>query len=89
MLFRSVDLKWYEKKLGLELLPYVVKQISPVNKDKILVRDWNVLINKYEGMSPEKHQGYVFQWFAMALVLLGVFLGVNLKRADTSVGKKN
>lgn len=84
-----VDLKWYEKKLGIELLPYVVKQISPENKDKTLVRDWNVLINKYEGMSPEKHQGYVFQWFAMALVLLGVFLGVNLKRAGTSPGEKS
>lgn len=31
---------------------------------------------------PEKHYGYAFQWFAMALALVVIFVVVNLSRAD-------
>jgi surfeit locus 1 family protein len=30
-------------------------------------------------MTPDKHLGYAVQWFAMALVLTGIFIGVNLR----------
>ena len=35
----------------------------------VLVRDWPVV-----SMGPERHQGYAVQWFAMALMLLGLYL---------------
>lgn len=35
----------------------------------VLVRDWPVI-----SMTPERHQGYAAQWFAMAAMLLGLYL---------------
>jgi surfeit locus 1 family protein len=35
----------------------------------VLVRDWPVI-----SMTPERHQGYAVQWFAMAAMLLGLYL---------------
>jgi surfeit locus 1 family protein len=35
----------------------------------VLVRDWPVI-----SMTPERHQGYAVQWFAMAIMLLGLYL---------------
>lgn len=37
-------------------------------------------IYKPSVMPPEKHLGYAFQWFAMALALLVIFIAVNAKK---------
>ncbi len=44
-----------------------------------LQHDWRAI----ETLTPTKHQGYAAQWFALALALLIIYLGVNLKRRDT------
>lgn len=43
--------------------------------DTGLIRDW-----RYAGMAPERHLGYAFQWAALCLTILIVFLILNLKR---------
>ncbi|MEM7406075.1 MAG: SURF1 family protein [Pseudomonadota bacterium] len=39
-------------------------------------RDWPI----YYGITPERHQGYAFQWFSLAVALLTIYIVVNLKR---------
>ena len=41
-----------------------------------LVTDWPVV-----AMSPQKHQGYAVQWFALAAALLGLFIYLGLQNA--------
>ena len=38
------------------------------------VREWAVV-----AMPPERHYGYALQWFAMALVLLIIYVSLSLK----------
>ncbi|GGI90172.1 SURF1-like protein [Legionella impletisoli] len=39
------------------------------------IRKWPIV-----SMSPERHYAYAFQWFAMAFVILILFIGLNLKK---------
>lgn len=40
------------------------------------LRDWHP-----PGISPDRHHAYAVQWWAFAVLLLGLFVGLNLKRA--------
>lgn len=40
-------------------------------------RDWNL---QFKRMPPVRHYAYALQWFAMALALAVVFVGINLRR---------
>ena len=53
--------------LAQQLLPFVVR--LEADDPNGLPRNWVTTV-----MSPEKHQGYAVQWFAMAFVLVGMFL---------------
>ena len=41
------------------------------------VRDWKAA----PGLTPDRHRGYAFQWFALAMALLAIWVAVNLKRS--------
>lgn len=58
------------KASGLPLLPLLLEQTEPADKDDRLGRDW-----PEPAAGIEKHHGYAFQWFALAGVAL-VFLGL-------------
>lgn len=45
-------------------------------------RNWEVPVP----FGPERHVGYAVQWFALAVVLLGIYLAVNTKRRTPSDG---
>jgi cytochrome oxidase assembly protein ShyY1 len=49
------------------LFPYSVRLAE--GAPGVLVRDWPVI-----STTPEKHRGYAVQWFAMAAMLLGLYL---------------
>ena len=40
------------------------------------VREWKAA----SGLSPDRHRGYAFQWFALATALFGIWVAVNVKR---------
>ena len=73
-LWQRVNLDRYARWSGLDLAPLVVRQTEatlaadttgqPV-ADDALVRDWIK-----PGSMVDKHYGYAFQWFAMALAML-------------------
>lgn len=52
---------------GASLFPYTIRLAD--GAPGVLVRDWPVV-----STSPEKHRGYAVQWFAMATMLLGLYL---------------
>lgn len=51
----------------IDVFPYSVRLAD--SAPGVLVRDWPVI-----SMTPERHQGYAVQWFAMAAMLLGLYL---------------
>ncbi len=90
-LLTYINIDWYRKQLGKPFLPYVVKQYGAVSQQEKtrfgLVRDWKFFASQYEIMPPEKHVSYAFQWFSLALVLFGIYLGVNIRRAGTTASE--
>lgn len=59
-------------------LPTLALVVDP-NQPGALQYDWQAI----ETLTPVKHQGYAVQWFALALALLFIYVGVNLQRQDT------
>ncbi len=60
---------------GADLLPVVL--LLDADSGPGYVREWQA-----PGLPPERHIGYAVQWWAFALLLLGLFVGLNLKRKD-------
>ncbi len=63
----SLDVAWMEQVLGEPVYPFTVR-LEPESTAALAV-DWPLLNN-----SPEKHQGYAVQWFAMAIALFLAWL---------------
>jgi len=74
---RWLDIDSLRKETGLNLLPFVL--LLDPGSPHGYVREW-----KFINMPPEKHISYAVQWFAMALVLLVIYLVVNMKRINKS-----
>jgi len=71
---QSIELDEMEEALGIDLLPFVVEQ-SPADPHGF-EREWRA----YGGLSPRRHLGYAFQWFALAATLLVIYFVVNFRR---------
>ena len=71
---QSIELDEMEAALEMDLLPFVVEQ-SPTDPHGF-DREWRA----YGGLSPRRHRGYAFQWFALAATLLGIYVIVNFRR---------
>ena len=71
---QSVELDEMEEALGIDLLPFVVELNSADSHG--FERAWQT----YGGLSPERHRGYAFQWFALAATLLVIYVAVNFRR---------
>lgn len=74
-----LDMPSLERILGSPLYPWIVIQTSedPAGADSSieLIHDWQPV-----NMPAHKHQGYAFQWFTFALVLIILFLGLTIKK---------
>jgi len=75
-LFRlqRIDAAGMEKKYDLRLRPYELRLDR--HSDAGYLRQW-----REPASGREKHLGYAFQWFAMALVLFAIYVIVNLHPA--------
>ena len=62
-----------EKQLGKKIEPYLIRLDE--STEDVLDVDW-----AWVSMSPDKHLGYAFQWFGLALAFLIVSLVVLIKR---------
>lgn len=72
-IWQNLDLAQYGQLANLPLLPVYLEQISEAQDS--LIREWQ---------QPEfgitKHQGYAFQWFSLAALVVVIYFGLNLKR---------
>ncbi|HWL64167.1 MAG TPA: SURF1 family protein [Steroidobacteraceae bacterium] len=64
-----------EAAYGAPLLPVVLMLDDGATPGYL--RDWAP-----SGLPPERHVGYAVQWWALAVLLAGLFIGVNLKKRD-------
>ncbi|UCE30459.1 MAG: SURF1 family protein [Burkholderiales bacterium] len=71
--WQNASIARYAAWSGLELLPIVIRQSSPL--DDGLVRDW-----PRAGGDVDKHLGYAFQWFALAALTAGMWLYFSWRR---------
>ena len=68
---QKVELDKIERFIGRKFLPYVIRLDPDPASD--LVQQWTT-----PGANQEKHLAYAFQWFALATVLLIVYLTLGL-----------
>ncbi len=54
---------------GLRFQPFVLEQVSPDGSEGTLVRDWPA-----PALGVDKHRGYAFQWYALALMAFLFFV---------------
>jgi surfeit locus 1 family protein len=75
---QHLDLAELKSSIGRELLPFAL--VLDDGQPGVLQRDWS----ESPGMTPQKHVGYAVQWFALAVALLIIYVGVNTRRVDVS-----
>ncbi len=85
LLIQKIDLNQLSAVLvagrpGVELAPFVIRLDvdQDVEDGEEFVRHWH-----WMSMSPEKHRGYAFQWFGMALVLLVLYIVFSTEKTLT------
>ena len=77
-LVQHLDIGELAAALRRDLLPLAI--VLDEGQPGGFVRDWV----ERPGITPEKHLGYAVQWFALALALLIIYLGVNTRRAHVT-----
>lgn len=59
----------------LAVQPFFIEQTAPAAADDLLARNWPA-----PALGVEKHQGYAFQWYALALMALLFFVITGIRR---------
>ena len=72
---QALNLASMATQIGRPVLPEIVR-LDP-SDDYGFVREWKAVV----GIGPDKHRAYALQWFTFAVVLLGIYAGVNTRRA--------
>lgn len=60
---------------GMTVQPFFIEQSAPVDASDKLARNWPA-----PALGVEKHQGYAFQWYALALMALLFFVFTGFRR---------
>lgn len=73
VVIESLDFKLISQFLHKSVYPFIIRldKASPAG----YVRDWVTVV-----MPPARHLGYAFQWFALALTVLIVFIALNSRK---------
>ena len=74
---QRVEIDAMQRSLGYPLAAWLVA-LDP-NAPHGYVREWKAA----PGLTPDRHRGYAFQWFALAAALFAIWVAVNLKRPRT------
>lgn len=70
-----VDTRIISNLLHKKVYPFIIRLDKQAHFG--YVRDWPIV-----SMSPQRHYAYAVQWFAMAFVLVVIYLALNLKKAE-------
>lgn len=74
-LIEQIDIKLISEFLHKSLYPFIIRLDKSAAEG--YVREWAIV-----AMPPERHYAYALQWFALALVILGLYTVLNLKKID-------
>jgi surfeit locus 1 family protein len=74
---QNVDLAQFGAASGLALQPFFIEQAGASAPGEMLVRDWPA-----PSLGVEKHQGYAFQWYALAVMALLFFVLTGFRRGN-------
>tara|TARA_B100000674_G_C37672620_1_gene837748 strand:+ start:73 stop:813 length:741 start_codon:yes stop_codon:yes gene_type:complete len=74
VVLQNLDISNLEKLRNFNLMP--LSLVLDKEQSGSLQYDWSPV----ETISPEKHVGYAVQWFALAVALVIIYLGVNTRR---------
>ena len=72
---QNIDPAQFAQASGLKLQPFFIEQSGPAPAADGLVRDWPA-----PSLGVEKHQGYAFQWYALAVMALLFFVITGFRR---------
>lgn len=72
---QNVSVKEMARASNLPLLPFFIEQTGPFQAGDALVRDWPA-----PALGVERHQGYAFQWYALAAMALLFFIITGTRR---------
>jgi surfeit locus 1 family protein len=75
-IWQNLVLERYRKAVPFEIQPIVIEQQNDTADG--LVRDW-----ERPDVGVNMHRGYAFQWFALAVAVVILYLVLNVKRAST------
>lgn len=70
---QHLDIEALSQRLGLKLAPWTLR-LDPAAPDGYL-RHWQA-----PGLGAERHRAYALQWFLFAVLLIGLYVGLNLRR---------
>ncbi len=74
-IIRDVEIDQINQELGYTMPPYLL-QLAQQN-EAAYAQNWRPVAS-----GPEKNQSYAIQWFAMALVILILYIGLNSRRLE-------
>lgn len=74
-ILQNIEVAQFAQASGLKLQPFFIEQTDPVQPGEPLVRDWPA-----PSLGVEKHQGYAFQWYALAVMALLFFVITGFRR---------
>ncbi len=77
---QNLDLDQYRSQTGLPLEAFTVRELGPPSQG--LRRQWPVI-----NFGIEKHYGYAFQWFALALLIAGLYLWFQFFRRPAAISQ--
>lgn len=72
---QNLNVAQFAAASGLKMQPFFIQQSGPAPAGDKLVRDWPA-----PALGVEKHQGYAFQWYALAVMALLFFLITGFRR---------
>jgi len=73
--WQNLDLERYTSATGVAVLPVIVEQTAPVDRNDNLLREWPA-----PDFGVEKHRIYMLQWFAFAALAAGLWLYFTFRR---------
>lgn len=76
---QNLDIGGFEEASRLDLQPIIIEQTNEVSDG--LVRDW-----PRPSAGADKHLGYAFQWYGLAVTALLFFVATGIKRGNKAAG---
>jgi len=80
---QNLDLDQFRSESGLALTDFTIRQTGVASDG--LLRDWPLV-----ALGVEKHYGYAFQWFALAVLIIGLYFWFQIvRRVSTRFQEKS